>query len=70
MGLCIENRALRARIEILEDCSKRMASIYRELAKVTDRNGQALEEVLWHTVTAVTDLTNIVIEQEMGEDDK
>ena len=47
-----------------------MANIYRELAGVINRNGQVTEKVLRNMVTAVTDLTNIIIEQDTEEDDK
>lgn len=69
-ALNIQNRVLRARIEVLESCAKEMSGIYKELAKVINQNGQATEKILRHTFTAITDLTNIIIEQDTEEDDK
>lgn len=62
-----ENRILKARIAILEDCAKEMAGIYKELARVINCNGQATEKLLRHTLIAVTQLTNRVSEQDIEE---
>jgi len=69
-GLASENKALRIKVSVMQECCKDMANIYRELAGVIDWNGQVTEKILRSMVTAVTDLTNIIIEQDTEEDDK